>query len=131
MNGIDAAWLQDKIFVLLKTCVMPTLQGMVYRSLTKWYKTRKGDLVGELELPIAVGIVGERHQSIQYLNRIKDTGCKNCKRASMVLSAVGLAQNMAALRALASEGIQKGHMRLHARNIAYTAGCQRQSYLIW
>ena len=42
----------------------------------------------------------------------------------MVLSAVGLAQNLAALRALASEGIQKGHMRLHARNIAYTAGCR-------
>ena len=127
MNGIDAAALatgQDFRAIEAAAHAYAARDG-TYRSLTKWYKTRKGDLVGELELPIAVGIVGGA-TSVNPISKIglKILGVKTAKELSMVLSAVGLAQNLAALRALASEGIQKGHMRLHARNIAYTAGCR-------
>jgi hydroxymethylglutaryl-CoA reductase len=127
MNGIDATALatgQDFRAIEAAAHAYAARDG-TYRSLTKWYKTRKGDLVGELELPIAVGIVGGA-TSVNPISKIglKILGVKTAKELSMVLSAVGLAQNLAALRALASEGIQKGHMRLHARNIAYTAGCR-------
>jgi hydroxymethylglutaryl-CoA reductase len=127
MNGIDAAALatgQDFRAIEAAAHAYAARDG-TYRSLTKWYKTRKGDLVGELEIPLAVGIVGGA-TSVNPISKIglKILGVKTAKELSMVLSAVGLAQNLAALRALASEGIQKGHMRLHARNIAYTAGCR-------
>jgi hydroxymethylglutaryl-CoA reductase len=127
MNGIDAAALaagQDIRAIEAAAHAYAAKDG-TYRSLTKWYKTGNGDLVGELELPIAVGIVGGA-ASVHPISKIglKILGVKSAKELAMVLSAVGLAQNLAALRALASEGIQKGHMRLHARNIAYTAGCR-------
>jgi hydroxymethylglutaryl-CoA reductase len=127
MNGIDAAALatgQDFRAIEAAAHAYAARDG-TYRSLTKWYKTRKGDLVGELELPIAVGIVGGA-TSVNPISKIglKILGVKTAKELSMVLLAVGLAQNLAALRALASEGIQRGHMRLHARNIAYMAGCR-------
>jgi hydroxymethylglutaryl-CoA reductase len=127
MNGIDAAALaagQDIRAIEAAAHAYAAKDG-TYRSLTKWHKTGNGDLVGELELPIAVGIVGGA-ASVHPLSKVglKILGVKSAKELAMVLSAVGLAQNLAALRALASEGIQKGHMRLHARNIAYTAGCR-------
>jgi hydroxymethylglutaryl-CoA reductase len=127
MNGIDAAALaagQDVRAIEAAAHAYAARTG-TYRSLTKWYKNGNGDLVGELELPIAVGIVGGA-ASVHPIAKIglKILGVKTAKALAMVLSAVGLAQNLAALRALASEGIQKGHMRLHARNIAYTAGCR-------
>jgi hydroxymethylglutaryl-CoA reductase len=127
MNGIDAAALaagQDIRAIEAAAHAYAAKDGK-YRSLTKWHRTGNGDLVGELELPIAVGIVGGA-ASVHPLSKIglKILGVKSAKELAMVLSAVGLAQNLAALRALASEGIQKGHMRLHARNIAYTAGCR-------
>jgi hydroxymethylglutaryl-CoA reductase len=125
MNGIDAVALatgQDFRAIEAAAHAYAARNGQ-YRSMTKWHKTEIGDLVGELELPIAVGTVGGA-ASVHPTARLglKILGAKTAKELAMVLSAVGLAQNLAALRALAAEGIQQGHMRLHARNIAATAG---------
>ena len=94
-----------------------------YSSLTEWKKDKKGNLVGKIELPMAVGIVGgivNVHPMIKVCTKI--LGVKSAKELACVIAAVGLAQNFSAIRALASEGIQKGHMKLHARNIAASAG---------
>jgi hydroxymethylglutaryl-CoA reductase len=94
-----------------------------YKPLTTWEKNRDGDLVGTLEMPMAVGLVGgaaKTHPAARA--NIKILGVKTAIQLAEVMGAVGLAQNFAALRALASEGIQRGHMRLHARNVAINAG---------
>ena len=94
-----------------------------YKPLTTWEKNRDGDLVGTLEMPMAVGLVGgaaRTHPAARA--NIKVLGVKTAIQLAEVMGAVGLAQNFAALRALASEGIQRGHMRLHARNVAINAG---------
>ena len=94
-----------------------------YKPLTKYYKDKNGDLVGEIELPVAVGLVGgatKVHPTAKIA--VKLLGVKNTQELAQVIAAVGLSQNFAALRALSSEGIQRGHMRLHARNIATQAG---------
>jgi hydroxymethylglutaryl-CoA reductase len=94
-----------------------------YTTLSTWEKNENGDLVGSIELPIAVGIVGGAVSS-HPIARIclKILGVKTANELAEVLAAVGLAQNLAALRALAHEGIQRGHMELHARNVAIMAG---------
>ena len=94
-----------------------------YKPLTTWEKNRDGDLVGTIELPMAVGLVGgaTRAHPVARIN-VKILGVKTANELGEVIAAVGLAQNLAALRALAAEGIQKGHMKLHARNIAMEAG---------
>ena len=94
-----------------------------YSPLTKWWKNKEGDLEGSIEVPVAVGIVGGI-TSVHPLAKIclKILGVKTARELGEVMAAVGLAQNLAALRALAAEGIQLGHMSLHARNIAATAG---------
>jgi hydroxymethylglutaryl-CoA reductase len=127
MNGIDAAALatgQDFRSIEAAAHAYAARDG-TYRSLTNWYKTRRGDLVGELELPLAVGVVGGS-ASVHPIAMVglKILGVKTAKELAMILCSVGLAQNLAALRALASEGIQKGHMKLHAKNIATMAGAQ-------
>ena len=94
-----------------------------YRSLTHWYADEKGNLRGEIELPIAVGTVGgatQVHPSAKVAMKI--LGTKSAKTLSEIIAAVGLAQNFAAIRALATEGIQRGHMSLHARQMATAAG---------
>ena len=94
-----------------------------YTSLTGWKKDKSGNLVGEIEVPMSVGIVGgivNVHPMIEVCNKI--LGVKSAKELACVIGAVGLAQNLSAIRALASEGIQKGHMKLHAKNIASSAG---------
>jgi hydroxymethylglutaryl-CoA reductase len=94
-----------------------------YKPLTIWEKNADGDLVGTLEMPMAVGLVGgaaKTHPTARAA--IKIVGVKTAIELAEVMGAVGLAQNFAALRALASEGIQKGHMRLHSRNVAISAG---------
>ncbi len=94
-----------------------------YKPLTTWEKNQDGDLVGTLEMPMAVGLVGgaaRTHPAAKAA--IKILGVKTATELAEVMGAVGLAQNFAALRALASEGIQKGHMKLHARNVAANAG---------
>ncbi|MGA2310047.1 MAG: hydroxymethylglutaryl-CoA reductase, degradative [Candidatus Bathyarchaeia archaeon] len=94
-----------------------------YTSLSTWEKNENGDLVGSIELPMAVGLVGGavRTHPIAKI-ALKILGVKTANEFGEVLAAVGLAQNLGALRALAHEGIQRGHMSLHARNIAVTAG---------
>ena len=94
-----------------------------YSPLTVWEKNKDGDLVGTIELPMAVGLVGgaTRAHPVARLN-VKILGVKTARELGEVIAAVGLAQNLAALRALAAEGIQKGHMALHARNMAVEAG---------
>lgn len=94
-----------------------------YGSLSVWEKNQNGDLVGSIELPMAVGIIGGavRTHPIAKI-ALKILGVKTANELGEVLAAVGLAQNLGALRALAAEGIQRGHMRLHARNIAIAAG---------
>jgi hydroxymethylglutaryl-CoA reductase len=94
-----------------------------YTSLSTWEKNMNGDLVGSIELPMAVGLIGGavRTHPIAKI-AVKILGVKTANEFGEVLAAVGLAQNLGALRALASEGIQRGHMRLHARNIAIMAG---------
>ncbi len=94
-----------------------------YCPLTVWEKNKDGDLVGSIELPMAVGIIGgatKVHPVAKVV--LKILGTKTANDLAEVLAAVGLAQNLGALRALVHEGIQRGHMSLHARNIAITAG---------
>ncbi len=94
-----------------------------YKPLTTWQKNAGGDLVGTLEMPMAVGLVGgasKVHPAARVA--IKILGVKTAIELAEIMGAVGLAQNFAALRALASEGIQRGHMRLHSRNVAISAG---------
>jgi len=96
-----------------------------YRPLTTWEENADGDLVGALEMPMAVGLVGgasKVHPAAKAAIRI--LGVKTAIELAEVMGAVGLAQNFAALRALASEGIQKGHMKLHARSMAMSAGAR-------
>src|SRR5881296_68041 len=96
-----------------------------YSPLTRWKKDSKGNLVGTIEIPAAVGIIGGV-TAVHPMAKIclKILGVKTARELGEVMASVGLAQNMAALRALAAEGIQKGHMSLHARNIAAMAGAQ-------
>jgi hydroxymethylglutaryl-CoA reductase len=127
MNGIDAVALatgQDFRAIEAGAHAYASRDG-TYRSLTKWHKTEEGDLAGEIELPMAVGIVGGV-VSIHPIAKLtlKILGAKTAKELAMVLAAIGLAQNLAAMRALASEGIQQGHMKLHARNVAVMAGAK-------
>ena len=94
-----------------------------YGSLTVWEKNKDGDLEGSVELPMAVGIIGGATKVHPVAKiALKILGVKTARELGEVLAAVGLAQNLAALRALAHEGIQRGHMSLHARNVAIMAG---------
>ena len=96
-----------------------------YLPLSVWEKNEDGDLVGSIELPMAVGTVGGATR-VHPIAKIclKILGVKSANELAAVMAAVGLAQNLAALRALADEGIQRGHMKLHARNIAIQAGAK-------
>ncbi len=96
-----------------------------YKPLTSYHKNADGDLVGEIEIPAAVGTIGGAtavHPAARI--NLKVLGVRSAGELAMVMASVGLAQNLAALRALATEGIQRGHMSLHARNIAVMAGAQ-------
>ncbi len=90
--------------------------GGTYSSLTKWSKDKNGNLIGNFELPLSVGIVGgviQHHPIAKICTKI--LGVSTAQELSCVIAVVGLAQNFAAMRALVTEGIQKGHMKLHAR----------------
>ena len=94
-----------------------------YTSLSNWELSGSGKLVGTIALPMALGLVGgatRTHPAAQAA--LKLLGVKTARELAEMTAAVGLAQNMAALRALSTEGIQRGHMTLHARNIAISAG---------
>ncbi|MEM4662410.1 MAG: hydroxymethylglutaryl-CoA reductase, degradative [Candidatus Diapherotrites archaeon] len=125
MNGIDAvAIATGNDFRALEAGAhsYASLSGK-YKPLTKYWKDKQGNLVGEIEIPIQVGIVGgsTRVNPMAKLC-LKILGVKSAKELAEVMGAVGLAQNFAALYALATTGIQYGHMRLHAKNIAIQAG---------
>lgn len=96
-----------------------------YTSLSTWGRDAEGSLTGSLELPLALGIVGGAtrvHPAAQVA--LKILGVSTANELAEIAAAVGLAQNLGALRALATEGIQKGHMALHARQIAIAAGAE-------
>ena len=125
MNGIDAVVLataNDWRAIEAGAHAYAARSGR-YTSLSTWSKDEDGNLVGELELPMAVGIVGGAtrvHPGARAA--LKLMGVKTARDLAEIITAVGLAQNLAALRALATEGIQRGHMTLHARQVAVAAG---------
>ncbi len=127
MNGIIAVVLatgNDHRAIEAGAHAYAALNGP-YTSISKWTKKANGDLEGVIELPMAVGLIGgavKTHPVARVAMKI--LGVKTANEFAEVLAAVGLAQNLGALRALASEGIQRGHMSLHARNIAITAGAK-------
>jgi hydroxymethylglutaryl-CoA reductase len=126
MNGIDAVMLatgNDTRAIEAGAHAYAAMKGG-YKPLTTFEKTHEGDLAGTIELPMAVGLIGgatKVHPTARAC--IKLLGVKGASELGEVAAAVGLAQNFAALRALATVGIQKGHMSLHAKNIAASAGC--------
>jgi hydroxymethylglutaryl-CoA reductase len=96
-----------------------------YTALSAWGKDDHGNLVGSLEMPMAVGIVGGAtrvHPAARAA--LKLMGVQTARELAEIIVSVGLAQNLAALRALATEGIQRGHMSLHARQVAIAAGAE-------
>lgn len=94
-----------------------------YRSLTTYEKDENGDLVGTIEMPVAVGLIGGASAVHPVAKScVKILGVKSAIELGEVIASVGLAQNFAAMRALSAEGIQRGHMKLHARNVAASAG---------
>jgi len=96
-----------------------------YSPLTTYEKSEDGDLVGSIQIPMAVGLVGGATAVHPTAKRnVKILGVKTASELGEVIAAVGLAQNFAALRALATEGIQRGHMSLHARNVAVSVGAK-------
>jgi len=125
MNGVTAAVLasgNDTRAVEAGAHAYAARSGH-YTSLTTWEKNADGDLVGTLEMPMALGIVGGATASNPIAKIVvKILGVKSARELAEIIVSVGLAQNLAALRALAAEGIQRGHMSLHARNIAISAG---------
>lgn len=125
MNGIIAVILatgNDHRAIEAGAHAYAALKGQ-YTSLSTWEKDENGDLKGTIELPMAVGLIGGAVKTHPIAKiALKILGVKTANEFGEVLAAVGLAQNLAALRALASEGIQRGHMSLHARNIAVAAG---------
>ena len=96
-----------------------------YGSMTRWELDSDGNLVGSIETPMAVGIVGgaSKVHPVARTN-LEILGVESAQELASVMAAAGLAQNLGALRALATSGIQKGHMRLHARNMAVSAGAE-------
>jgi hydroxymethylglutaryl-CoA reductase len=125
MNGVDAvviATANDWRAIEAGAHAYAARNGR-YTSLSTWGKDEQGNLVGTLEMPMAVGIVGGAtrvHPAAQAAIRLM--GVKTAGELAEIIVSVGLAQNLAALRALATEGIQRGHMSLHARQVAIAAG---------
>ena len=124
MNGVDAVALatgNDWRAIEAGAHAYASRLGR-YTALSKWSKNDKGDLIGQIELPIKVGIVGapiESNPAVALNLRILNVD--SATELSKVMAAVGLAQNFSALKALATDGIQKGHMTLHARSVVKAA----------
>jgi len=125
MNGISAVILatgNDTRAIESGAHAFACMSGS-YKPLTTWEKDKDGNLVGTIEIPMAVGLVGgatKIHPMAQV--GVKILGVKTAAELAEIVASVGLAQNLAAIRALATEGIQRGHMSLHARNLATVAG---------
>jgi hydroxymethylglutaryl-CoA reductase len=129
MNGVDAVVLatgNDWRAIEAGAHAYAARHGR-YTSLSTWEKDRHGDLTGALEMPMAVGIVGGAtrvHPGARMA--VKLMGISRASELAEIIVCVGLAQNLAALRALATEGIQRGHMSLHARQVAIAAGAREE-----
>ncbi len=127
MNGVDAVVIatgNDWRAVEAGAHAYAARSGR-YTSLSAWGKDARGNLTGSLEMPMAVGIVGGAtrvHPAARAA--LKLMGVRSAADLAEIIVSVGLAQNLAALRALATEGIQRGHMSLHARQVAIAAGAQ-------
>ena len=125
MNGVDAVCIatgNDWRAIEAGAHAYAARSG-TYRALTDWHVEKNGDLFGSLTLPLAVGIVGgatKVHPTARVA--LKILGVESAAELARIMVAVGLAQNLAAIKALATVGIQKGHMRLHARQVALAAG---------
>ncbi|MFX0168021.1 MAG: hydroxymethylglutaryl-CoA reductase, degradative [Candidatus Hodarchaeota archaeon] len=126
MNGIDAVLLatgQDFRAVEAGAHSYAATREGGYQSLTQYSQTPEGDLHGTIEVPLAVGLVGGATKTHPVARLcVKILGVKTANELAEVIACVGLAQNLAALRALSQEGIQAGHMKLHSRNVAIAAG---------
>lgn len=124
MNGVDAMAIatgNDWRAIEAAAHAFAARSGR-YQALTRWYRHDSGDLAGELEMPMKVGTVGgslESNPSVRINHRL--LGSPGARELAGVMAAVGLAQNLAALRALSTDGIQQNHMTLHARSVASTA----------
>ena len=104
-------------------------RGGRYTSLTRWSVADNGDLCGEIEIPIKVGIVGAPLESNPTVAlNLRLLGVESAMELGEVMASVGLAQNFAAIRALATEGIQRGHMTLHARSVVTAAGASEETF---
>jgi len=127
MNGVTAVVLatgNDTRAVEAGAHAFASIAGH-YKSLTHFEKNKDGDLVGTIEMPVAVGLVGGATRVHPVAKTaVKILGVKSADDLSRIIVSVGLCQNFAALRALASEGIQRGHMSLHAKNVAVQAGAK-------
>ena len=127
MNGVTAAVMatgNDTRAIESGAHAYAAITGS-YKPLTVWEKTKAGDLAGSIEIPMAVGLVGgatKIHPSAQVA--VKMLGVKTAAELGEVFAALGLMQNLAALKVLATEGVQRGHMSLHARNVATVAGAK-------
>ena len=127
MNGISAVVLatgNDTRAIEAGAHAYASITGS-YKPLTKWEKDNNGDLVGTIELPLALGLVGgatKIHPTAKTV--VKILGVKSATELGEIVASVGLAQNLAAIKALATEGIQRGHMSVHAKNIASVAGAK-------
>lgn len=127
MNGITAVVLAtgNDTRAVESGCHSHAARSGQYAALSQFEKDADGNLVGTLEVPLAVGLVGgatRAHPTAQA--SVKMLGVQTARELAAVIAAVGLAQNLAACRALAAEGIQRGHMTLHARTIAASAGAE-------
>ncbi|WP_082220083.1 hydroxymethylglutaryl-CoA reductase, degradative [Jeotgalibaca dankookensis] len=129
MNGIDAIVLasgNDWRAIEAGAHAYASRSGQ-YRSLSSWRKADNGDLIGELTLPLSIGTVGGSisfHPGAQMAHHL--LGNPDAETLEAIIASVGLAQNFSALRALVTEGIQQGHMGLHARSLAISAGASRE-----
>lgn len=127
MNGIDAVVIatgNDWRAIEAGAHAYAAREGR-YQSLTDWHVDENGDLYGKIVLPMAVGMVGgatKVHPTAKVAMKI--LGVKSAGELAQVIASVGLAQNLAAIKALSTVGIQRGHMRLHARQVAMAAGAR-------
>ena len=125
MNGIDAVAMatgNDWRSIEAGAHAFAVRDG-AYRALTSWSADESGDLLGKLTMPIKIGVVGgSQTANPSAAIGLRITGAKSAQELAQLMASVGLAQNLAALRALVTDGIQKGHMGLHARSVAAAAG---------
>lgn len=131
MNGVDAVAIatgNDWRAIEAAAHAFASTSGS-YQPLTRWFTDESGNLVGDITLPLKVGTVGGQVQSNPVIGIAYDIlGTRSARELAEVMAAVGLAQNLAALKALSTEGIQPGHMRLHARSVAVAAGASEEQF---